>query len=151
MPQALRWIWIFALVVMALFLLDRLALWMESRGWLYWRKTKKRTGASLGTALLEAQALIEPEKRHAVEALKEQDADVDAQGDPPQPGPPKEGAAELAPSKAKGAPEVEKAAGAAEPRTEPGRAAREKKEGGGWWDLLPESQRTSNWRPPDSN
>lgn len=34
-------LWIIGIVV-ALFGLDRLFLWMEARGWLYWRRVKRK-------------------------------------------------------------------------------------------------------------
>ena len=57
-----------------LFALDRLALWMEGRGWIYWRKRKPSDGGGGGMSglLTEFQQLVEPEVRHAIEA-REQD------------------------------------------------------------------------------
>jgi hypothetical protein len=43
--------WIVGALIVVLvggFLLDRLALWMESQGWIYWRRSKRRGGGSLG-------------------------------------------------------------------------------------------------------
>ena len=33
-------------LIAAAFLLDRLGLWMEKRGWIYWRKKKRDTAAA---------------------------------------------------------------------------------------------------------
>jgi hypothetical protein len=38
-------LWI-AGVTIGLFALDRLFLWMEARGWIYWRKVKSKSGAN---------------------------------------------------------------------------------------------------------
>lgn len=70
-------------ISVALFLLDRLLLWMERRGWVYWRKTKRRTGLGMGNALLEIQALVEPGVRHVVEIRREEEVESSEPGDPP--------------------------------------------------------------------
>ena len=77
----MAWILGAALAVLAL---DRLALWAESRGWLYWRRRKASTG-SLGSALLEVQQMVEPGQRYVAEAREERPAEADEQGDPPAP------------------------------------------------------------------
>jgi len=48
------------------FLLDRILLKMESRGWIYYRR-KKPTRSSLGNAFLEIQSILEPSKKVLVE------------------------------------------------------------------------------------
>ncbi len=53
----------------ALFLGDRLLLWMEWKGWIDYRRTypgRMNTG-QVGPAFLAIQGLLEPEKRHAAE------------------------------------------------------------------------------------
>lgn len=77
-------------LVLAGFLVDRLLLWLEWRGWIDYRRTypgRVSTG-QVGPAFLAIQGLLEPEKRHAVEeqtALRtERD---DAGGLPPAPAP----------------------------------------------------------------
>lgn len=50
-------------VAAALVALDRLALWAESRGWLYWRRSERRGGGSLG--LLEE--IYQPSMIHVFE------------------------------------------------------------------------------------
>jgi len=70
-------------IAAALFLLDRLLLWMERRGWVYWRKTERRTGPGVGNALLEIQTLVEPATRHVVELRQEVKVDSPKPGDPP--------------------------------------------------------------------
>lgn len=56
------------LALVALGLLDRLGLCMESRGWIYWRK-RKAGGSVLGTTFLELQKIFESGKtEHVIEA-----------------------------------------------------------------------------------
>jgi hypothetical protein len=67
----------------ALYLLDRLLLWMERRGWVYWRKTKRSTGPGMGNALLEIQSMVEPSARHVLEIRREVKEESPQPGDPP--------------------------------------------------------------------
>jgi len=59
MSLALKIILAAAGIGLALFFLDRLALAMERRGWIYYRN-KKPSSTSLGNAFLNLQSLIEP-------------------------------------------------------------------------------------------
>jgi len=77
-------LWILAAAV-ALFLLDRLALWAESRGWIYYRHHHASPGA-LGNAFLNLQSMIEPGKVHVIEAQREGDPEEGESGDPPEGG-----------------------------------------------------------------
>jgi len=73
-----------ALVVAALMLvwaLHRLALWAEARGCIYYRR--RHGGAGLPRAVLEVQALFEPQQRHVLEERVREPAPDDASGDPP--------------------------------------------------------------------
>lgn len=71
-------LWILATFA-ALFLLDRLGLWMERRGWIYWRR--RRSKGTLGATLLELQKIFESGKpKHIIEAKR------DGRKDPPDPG-----------------------------------------------------------------
>jgi hypothetical protein len=58
------------LVVLALigllYVLHRVALWAEGRGWVYYLNSKPSNSA-LGNAFLEIQSMIEPDKRQLVE------------------------------------------------------------------------------------
>jgi len=67
----------------ALFLFDRVLLGMERRGWVYWRKTKRRTGPGMGNALLEIQTLLEPSARPMLEMRREVKQESPEPGDPP--------------------------------------------------------------------
>lgn len=69
-----------ALSIVALYTLDRLALWMEQRGWIYYRK--KRSTTRLGHAVLEVQAALDPNKRQLLEAVRRDDVDEQTAGGP---------------------------------------------------------------------
>jgi hypothetical protein len=84
MSLALKIILAAAGVGLALFVLDRLALAMERRGWIYYRK-KKPSSTSLGNAFLNLQSLIEPGTRQVVEVRREKKDQHDS-GDEPEPG-----------------------------------------------------------------
>ena len=85
MEESFRWLILVAGAVLILLGLDRVALWMEGRGWLYYRRVKP-TSNNLGNAFLELQSLLEPGKRHIIEAkLEEHDERADS-GDPPEAG-----------------------------------------------------------------
>ena len=70
-----------AAFVLALFLLHRLASWMEARGWIYYRRGHGRSAA--GNALLQAQAFLEPDRQHVLEVRQAEPQEEDAQGEPP--------------------------------------------------------------------
>ncbi len=53
---------ILAAAAAALFGADRLALRMERRGWIYWRKRPAGSGATAGV-LTEFQKIVEPQVR----------------------------------------------------------------------------------------
>lgn len=76
------WTWILlAGVVVAIigFLLDRLGLWMESKGWIYWRRSEKRGSASLW--LIEE--IYQPSMTHIreEEVRERTEADQDESGE----------------------------------------------------------------------
>ena len=48
--------------VVGLIALDRLLLWMEAKGWVYWRKVKPK-GGGLAAGLTAMHELVEPEVR----------------------------------------------------------------------------------------
>jgi len=77
-------IWILGVVV-AVYLLHRLALWMEGRGWMYY-KHKQAARSTLGNAFLEVQSLVDPGKRPVLEAKRVEQGEEDESGDPPEAG-----------------------------------------------------------------
>lgn len=84
----MKWSLVSAGIAVALLVIDRLLLWAEDRDWIYYRKHKPSI-TSLGTALFQLQAIMEPEKQHIVETRREikEDEDDDGDGKPkPPPG-----------------------------------------------------------------
>jgi hypothetical protein len=62
-------------VLGALFVLDRLGVWAERRGWIYWRKARPKT---MGRAVLGAvQEFVEPEIRNVIEAQQQDRVTID--------------------------------------------------------------------------
>jgi hypothetical protein len=62
-------------LLLGLYLLDRLALWAERRGWIFYRKLKP-TGNALGATALELQKIFESGKAtHVIEAKQERGKD----------------------------------------------------------------------------
>ncbi len=61
-------------------MLDRVLLWAEERDWIYYRKRKPNI-TSLGTALFQMQAILQPEKQHIVDQKLENKEDEDEDGD----------------------------------------------------------------------
>jgi hypothetical protein len=85
MEESFRWFATAAAAILILLGLDRVGLWMEDRGWLYYRRVKP-SSTNLGSAFLELQSLLEPSKKHVLESrLEERDEETDS-GDPPEPG-----------------------------------------------------------------
>lgn len=80
--NVLRFVVIALVIGAAALLLDRMALWAERRGWIYYRH-RKPSGSTLGSAFLEVQSLLEPNKRHAAEVQRQEPTEQDEQGDPP--------------------------------------------------------------------
>ena len=59
--------------VAALFGLDRIGLWLQDRGWLYYRR--KRTSSSPMSSWVAMQQIIEPGVRHVVEVKHHQQSE----------------------------------------------------------------------------
>jgi hypothetical protein len=53
-------------VLFALVALDRVLLWCETRGWIYYRRSPRRRHGA-GTALLNIEAFFQPSRRHVIE------------------------------------------------------------------------------------
>lgn len=66
----------------ALYGLHRLALWMEDRGWIYYRRRRGSSGA-LGDAFLEVQSLVDPGQKAVLEARRQVADEAAEAGDPP--------------------------------------------------------------------
>jgi hypothetical protein len=70
-------LWI-AGIAIALIALDRLLLWMEARGWIYWCKVKSK---SSGGDVLTGFGFTDPGTRHLEEARREHVAEDEDDGD----------------------------------------------------------------------
>ena len=70
-------------VAAVLYVLDRLLLAAEDRGWIYWRRSKPSPGTRAG-ALMELHALLEPDRKHTAEVLREETHEEDDEGAPPR-------------------------------------------------------------------
>jgi hypothetical protein len=75
--QPLLWI---AGIAAGLFALDRLFLWMETKGWIYWRKVKRK-GGGLGAGLMTMNNVFDPSGHHLTEAQQEQVQEDDGEPD----------------------------------------------------------------------
>jgi len=74
-------IWGVAIAVAA-FALDRLMLWMESRNWIYYRRSKGGPrGAIYHT--LEMHSIFDPGIKHVQEIQVQEEEEEDESGDPP--------------------------------------------------------------------
>ncbi len=63
---------IFVKITLAVYLFDKLCLWLERKGWLYYRNEKPK-GGIVGSALQELHAHLMPSSRHVVE-MKQNEA-----------------------------------------------------------------------------
>lgn len=68
--------------IAVLLLLDRLLLYAERRGWIYYRK-KKPSSSALSNACLEVQQLLEPSKKYIVQIKNDERRNQQEAGDLP--------------------------------------------------------------------
>jgi hypothetical protein len=59
-------IYYFALLIIGIWLFDKTCLWLERKGWLYYRFEKPQKGI-IGDVLQELNAHLSPSNRHVVE------------------------------------------------------------------------------------
>lgn len=69
-------------VVVVLAAIHFVAKWMESRGWIYWTRSRGWPDRA-GNAMLEMQKLLEPQKRHVLTVKREKKVERDQSGEPP--------------------------------------------------------------------
>lgn len=74
-----------AIVAVGLYLLHRVALWAESRGYIFYVNTEP-SRSTLGNAFLNAQSLIEPDKQTMAQVAREEQSEEAESGAPPEPG-----------------------------------------------------------------
>jgi hypothetical protein len=58
---------IILLSCLGLYILDRCCLWLEEKGYLYYRKRKPQTGGFIGNTLLELQTIFNPSTQNVIE------------------------------------------------------------------------------------
>lgn len=73
-------------IAVAAFAVDRVFLFLESRGWMYWRRTNRPPADAVSSAVLELQSFVDPKVRHVIEERAEEKGARDDSGDPPEPG-----------------------------------------------------------------
>jgi len=72
-------------LAIALWVIDRLLLGMESRGWIFYRRTKGWRGRAMYHAQ-ELDGIFNPGMNHVQEAYVTEEEEEDRSGDPPVPG-----------------------------------------------------------------
>ncbi len=71
-------------ILAGLFVLDRILLWVEARGWIYYRRNKPGRGAST-YHLLEWNSAFDPTMRQGLEERTREEKEDEEAGDPPVP------------------------------------------------------------------
>lgn len=74
-------IWV-SVAFAAVFVVDRALLWVESRGWLYYRRNKPHGGGSV-YHLLEMTSILDPTFNEVIEIKVQEEKQEDESGDPP--------------------------------------------------------------------
>jgi hypothetical protein len=71
-------------ICLAIYFFDKICLWLEKQGWLYYRNKKAESGI-IGNALLELHSLLNPGTRHVIEvkqnAVKQKRNEADVPGE----------------------------------------------------------------------
>ena len=71
--------------VLSIYAVHRLLVWMERRGWIYYRR-RRGTSAALGNALLNVQSFYQPSVKEVLEARLEEPTEAAESGDKPEAG-----------------------------------------------------------------
>ena len=80
----MRWLLWVVIVLIAGFIIDRALLHLESRGWLYYRRTRGVRGRAMYHAQ-ELDSIFNPGMQHVQEAHFREEEQEDESGDPPVP------------------------------------------------------------------
>lgn len=81
------WLWwtiFLASAAVSIFLLDKLLLWMEREGWIFYRKTKATSGSVSG--FLAIDVAFQPGKKYVIEQLQEEKKECSEEQDGEQDG-----------------------------------------------------------------
>lgn len=73
-------LWIVGIVA-AYVAIDRIGVWAEGKGWIYWRK---RRGGGLAAAFTDAFDQLRPETNHVMQAKDAKKLEERDSGDPPE-------------------------------------------------------------------
>lgn len=68
--------------VLGVYAFHRLLSWMDTRGWIYYRR-RRGASAALGNALLQVQTFYQPSVEEVLEARLEEPTELAESGDPP--------------------------------------------------------------------
>jgi hypothetical protein len=81
----MKFVLVLAGLSVVVFLVDRLLLWMEWKGWIDYRRTDPGhfNSGQVGPAFLAIQGLLEPEKRYAAEEQTALKTERDEEGGAP--------------------------------------------------------------------
>lgn len=77
----MKWAAIILGISLALFVLHKVLLWMESRGWIYYHKKKGSPGTA-ANAWLELQSMLKPSIKHVLEIKREEREEDDGDAEP---------------------------------------------------------------------
>ena len=86
MSNAVRWIAVVAALAAGGVCLDRLGLWLEDRGWLYYRNSGHTWNTSIGNGLQELQKIVEPKMEYPLAEEVRTIIHEEADADPPTAG-----------------------------------------------------------------
>lgn len=65
-----------------IYLVDKICLWLEGKGWLYYRHEKPRGGV-IGNSLLELHAILNPATHHIIQMKENQVSHKRSEADAP--------------------------------------------------------------------
>lgn len=82
MTVSSKWFILAAGAVIVLWVLDRICLWMENHGWIYYRRVKPK-GSTIGNAFLELESIVQPSRQNVIEARIKEHTEEEDSGDPP--------------------------------------------------------------------
>lgn len=85
MNTPLLWISVVVVAGVVVFAGHRLLLWMELKGWVYYRKSGNHSGA-LGNAFMAVHSILDPESGRAAEHRIHEEKEESESGEPPIPG-----------------------------------------------------------------